>query len=86
MKENSSSGNLKDVCSEDRGVPVSPSSDIEISLIREQFPEHNLIVAACPGKSSYQVEPVSFLQLQVSMLLGGYKDHLIEVSKLIRME
>ena len=62
MRENSSSGNLKDVCTKDRGVPVSPSSEMEIRFIREQFPEHNVIVAACssPGQN-YQIEPVSSL-------------------------
>ena len=62
VRENASSGNLKVVCQKDRGVPVSPSSEVEIKLVQVQFPDQNLIVAACDtsGKN-YQVEPVSDL-------------------------
>ena len=58
VRENSSDGNLRKVCESERGIPVSPSSGMEIRFLRQQFPDNNLIVAACEDKG-YQYEPVS---------------------------
>ena len=86
MRENSSSGNLRDLCAEDRGVPVSPSSDVEIRMIRKQFPQDNLIVAACnTSGENYQVEPVRFyLEIKTFMPQKEFLWKIIEMMKVQR--
>ena len=67
VRENSSDGNLKKVCESDRGIPVSPSSEMEIRFLRQQFPENNLIVAACEDQG-FQYEPVSIVECLMTIL------------------
>ena len=38
---------LVDICREGRGIPVLPSSDLEVELVLQAFPDQEFIVATC---------------------------------------